>query len=363
MKIAIFGDLHVYKHASKKIFEDTAIKFVSYLLNYCKKNGIKKVIFLGDWFHVKNKLYVPSFIRSVDVLKGLKNAGIDVTFLIGNHDMPYMNSSDYSIIHSFEPYGKIVPVYDWEDVDGVRFHYLSYTHELPDFEINGKENILFGHLDVQNFVMDSGFTCKEGFVLSDFKKFKKVFSGHFHKHQIRDNIVYVGSPYQTRYSERYDTKGFVVLETDDLSWEFEIFEDSPKFQELDSENVFNYKEDGTVVFNDLKNIEGNFIRVKTYKNNTDLSKIKEQLLEAGAESVDFIFEDENEDELNVIHDLTLGSMKDIADSYWTMLNDSEGFEKSIKQLIDSKKLDKSYFMNVFQEIEDAYLEGWKPEDE
>src|SRR6056297_630192 len=336
MKVAIFGDLHVYKHASKKIFEDTAIHFITYLLDYCKKNNIEKVIFLGDWFHVKNKLYVPAFIRSIEALRGFKKNNIDITFLIGNHDMPYMNSADYSIIHSFEPYGKVVPLYDWEDIDGVRFHYLSYTNELPNFKFNGKENVLFGHLDVQNFVMDSGFTCKEGFKATDFKDFKKVFSGHFHKHQIKHNITYVGSPYQTRYSERHDDKGFVVFDTDDFSWEFEPFENFPKFKELDSEEL------------NLDNVKGNFVRVKTYKNNMDLSKIKDQLLEAGAESVDFIFEDEDEEEeLNIIEDLTLGSMKDIAESYWNMMYENEGFEKSVKQLIDNEKIDKSMFMSVF----------------
>ena len=352
MKVAIFGDLHVYKHASKKIFEDTAIHFITYLLDYCRKNDIEKVIFLGDWFHIKNKLYVPAFIRSIEALKGFKDNGIEITFLIGNHDMPYMNSADYSIIHSFEPYGRVVPLYDWEDVDGVRFHYLSYTNELPNFKFNGKENVLFGHLDVQNFVMDSGFTCKEGFTAADFKDFKKVFSGHFHKHQIKHNITYVGSPYQTRYSERHDDKGFVIFDTDEMSWEFEPFDDFPKFQELDSEEL------------NLDNVKGNFVRVKTYKNNMDLSKIKDQLLEAGAESVDFIFEDEDEEEeLNIIEDLTLGSMKDIAESYWDMMYENEGFEKSVKQLIDNEKIDKPMFMSTFTEIENAFLEGWKPEDE
>lgn len=352
MKVAIFGDLHVYKHASKKIFEDTAVKFIAHLLDYCKKEHIEKVVFLGDWFHIKNKLYVPAYIRSVEVLKGFREAGIDVIFLIGNHDMPFMNNTDFSIIHSFEPYGRVIPYYDWEDVDGVRFHYLSYTHELPQFKMNGKENILFGHLDVQNFVMENGFTCKEGFTLSDFKDFKTAFSGHFHKHQIKKNVVYVGSPYQTRYSERNDIKGFIVFDTDDLNWNFVEYEDYPKFQELDSEDL------------DESSVEGNFIRVKTHKNNRNLNEIKEKLLGLGAESVDFIFEDEDdEQELNIIEDLTLGSMKDIANSYWDMLYENEKFEKHIKELLDQEEMDKNYFMQIFTEVENAYLEGWKPEDE
>lgn len=352
MKIGIFGDLHVYKHASKKIFEDTAINFLQEFLSYCKRNKIKKVIFLGDWFHIKTKLYVPSFIRSIDVLKEFKKNNIDITFLIGNHDMPYMTSTDFSIVHAFEPYGKVVPLYDWEDVDNYRFHYLSYTHELPNFERNGKKDILFGHLDVQNFVMENGFTCKDGFTAKDFLSFERVFSGHFHKHQIRENIIYVGSPYQTRYSERNESKGFVVLDSDDASWEFVEYDSAPEFKEVDSEDI------------DETNVSGNFIRVKTYNNNKNLNEIKERLLSLGAESVDFIFEDEDSDkELTIIEDLTIGSMKDIADSYWDMMKDNDMFEKDIQQLLKEDNVEKSSFMDVFQEIENAYLEGWKPEDE
>lgn len=352
MKIGIFGDLHVYKHQSKKIFEDTAIDFLKEFLSYCKRNKIKKVIFLGDWFHIKTKLYVPSFIRSIDMLKEFKKNGIDMTFLIGNHDMPYMTSTDFSIVHAFEPYGKVIPLYDWEDVGNYRFHYLSYTNELPNFERNGKEDILFGHLDVQNFVMENGFTCKEGFNTSDFSSFERVFSGHFHKHQIRDNIIYVGSPYQTRYSERNESKGFVVLDSDDASWEFIEYEAYPKFKELDSEEL------------DTNNVKGNFIRVKTYNNNKNLNEIKEKLLSLGAESVDFIFEDESEDsELTIIEDLSLGSMKEIADSYWDMINDNNLFDKDIQHLLKEDGVDKSSFIKIFQEIEDAYLNNWKPEEE
>ena len=351
MKILLFGDLHIYKHLSISVFEDVAQSFLFYLLEYCQKNQITKIVFLGDWFHVKNKLYVPSFIKSIETLRIFRENKIDITFLIGNHDMPQMNTTDHSIMYAFQEYGKVIPFYEWEDIGDLRLHYLSYTKELPDFNLSNKHNILFGHIDVKNFVMESNFLCHDGFDFSDFEKFDSVFSGHFHKHQVKKNITYVGSPYQTRYSERNDDKGFIVYDTDALNWKFEIYKDAPKFKEV---GIDDYNP------NDIK---GNFVRIKTHKTNDNLNEIKNTLLALGAETVDFIFEDSNEEkELNMIEDLTMGSMKELASAYWDEVKQQDMFDESIKLLIEKERIKKSDFMEIFSEIEEASLSNWKSED-
>jgi len=348
----MFSDLHVFHHFNKSQFEDIAQSFVYHIFNYCQENNIDKIYFLGDWFHVKNKLYVPPYIKSVEVLRAIRKAGIEVTFLIGNHDAPQLGSTDYSIMYAFEEFGKVIPLYDWIDIDNKRFHFLSYTKELPEFEMGDNENVLFGHLDINSFVMEQGFECKEGFNIKDFKDFDLVFSGHFHKHQLKKNIVYIGSPYQVRFSERHDDKGFIVLDTETLKWEFKVYGDAPRFKDVDSETF------------DEEDISGNFIRIRTHKQNTDLSNIKNKFLSLGAESVDFIFEDENEkEELNVIEDLTMGSIGEIASSYFDTIKDQQLFNPQLTELLDEGKLKKQDFIEIFQEIEEAHLNSWKPQDE
>jgi DNA repair exonuclease SbcCD nuclease subunit len=350
-EIALFGDLHVYKHLSRTIFEDTAIQFLYDFADHCKENGIKKFIFLGDWFHVKSKIYVPAYIRSMEALEYMKKLGIEMYFLIGNHDMPLMNTTDTSIIKSFHHYGKVINDYDWIDDGDTRMHLLSYTHELPEFEMGDSKNILFGHLDILNFSMD-GIVCREGFDRNQFDVFDQVFSGHFHKHQSVGNICYVGSPYQTRYSERFDDKGFIVLNPETAGWKFEVYSHAPKFKEVD---IDDFKPE---------DVEGNFVRIKTHKDKSDLAKIKQDLLDAGAQTVDFIFEKEEvEGELNVLEDLSMGSMDELASDYYDNVKENKLFEKDITELIDSGELAKEDFSKVFNDIKEAHLIGWKPEDE
>jgi len=352
VKCALFSDLHIFAHLSKTQFEDIAINFLHFLLKECKTRNIKKVFFLGDFFHIKNKLYVPPFIKSIEALKYFTQEGIELTFLIGNHDAPQQNSTDFSVVYAFEPYGKVIPLYEWQDMEDVRLHFLSYTNELPKFEIaQDRKNILFGHLDVQNFVMDSGIECKEGFSINDFQQFDSVFTGHFHKHQIRNNIIYIGSPYQTRYSERFDEKGFVILDTDSMNWEFVVNAHAPKFKEIDVDSV------------DELEVKGNFLRIKTHKGNDQLEEIKNKLLALGAESVDFIFEnDDEEKELNMIEDLAMGDVVDLADKWYDNIQESNIFGKVLTELISANKMEKKDFMDVFKELQEAHLSGWVPEE-
>ena len=353
MEVGIFSDLHIYRHLGLTQFEDIARDFLIYLFDCCKKRKITTLFFLGDFFHVKNKLYVPSFVKAVDILRSIREAGIKIHFLIGNHDAPQMGTTDHSIMFAFEDYGEVISLYDWIELDDTRFHFLSYTKELPAFQMSDeKKNVLLGHLDINDFVMDTGFVCQEGFSQSNFDKFDLVLSGHFHKHQIKKNIVFVGSPYQTRFSERFDDKGFIILDTKDLSWKFNFYKNAPVFKEIDIED-YNPEE-----------LKGNFVRIKTHKDNLDLSEIKNKLLEHGAETVDFIFEGENEEkELTVIEDLNMGTMKELASSYWDNIHNNKMFKKEIKELVDNNIISKKDFMAEFEDIEEACLSGWKPEEE
>jgi len=180
-----------------------------------------------------------------------------------------------------------------------------------------------------------------------------VISGHFHKHQVRGNIIFVGNPYQTRFSERSDKKGFIVFETQSRVWKFVSYDEAPVFKEIDSEAT------------EEKLIKGNFLRVRVSKDSDDLTAIKNRLLSMGAQDVDFVFEDSSEQkELNIIEDLTMGSMKELAATYYDNIVESKAMPIEIQAYLDSEETTKDSVMAMFDEIETAFLTGWKlKEDE
>jgi DNA repair exonuclease SbcCD nuclease subunit len=353
MKVGLFGDIHIYKHLSKAIFEDVAIQFIYDYTKFLKKEGITTSWFLGDFFHIKSKLFVPTYIRAIEALEAMKNDGIDSVFLIGNHDMPFLDSTDFSIMHSFKQFGEVIPDYNWKDIDNVRVHFLSYTHQLPEFEMSKtKKNVLFTHLDVKGFSMD-GQISEHGFEANQFKQFELVISGHYHKHQFMGNIIYCGSPYQTRYSERFDDKGFMIFDTLDCSWEFKKYEAAPVFQEVSITDV----EDSDV--------RGKFIRIKTTKDATDLPKLKDKLMAQGAYSVDFIYEasETKTKNLDTVEDLNMGDLGTLANQYFDAMLDQKLFDDPIMGMLDSAELVKQDFMDIFKEINEAVLTNWTAKDE
>jgi DNA repair exonuclease SbcCD nuclease subunit len=53
-----------------------------------------------------------------------------------------------------------------------------------------------------------------------FKRFKAVYTGHYHHKSSKGNIHYMGSPYEMTWADCGDVKGFHVLDTDTLELEF-----------------------------------------------------------------------------------------------------------------------------------------------
>jgi len=79
-----------------------------------------------------------------------------------------------------------------------------------------KSPVCMGHLELQGFKVNDYVVMDHGFDISPFKKFKKVFSGHFHTRSTQDNISYLGNPYEIYWNDCADTRGFHLFDTETL---------------------------------------------------------------------------------------------------------------------------------------------------
>ena len=55
-----------------------------------------------------------------------------------------------------------------------------------------------------------------GFEMDYFKKFKRVFSGHFHTRSSVGDIYYLGNPYEMFWNDFDSTRGFHIFDTETL---------------------------------------------------------------------------------------------------------------------------------------------------
>lgn len=332
MKVAFYSDLHIYNHHRLLINSETSFNILSYIKEFCIENGITKVFSLGDFFHTKAKAYAPHVIQAWLKLKEFYKAGIEHTMIIGNHDMANPNNTMNSILFVFSDYCKIVPDYSFLDIDNVRLHLMSYTNTMfKDFIYHDKKkNILLGHLDIIGFQMTNGFEASEGYKISDFDQFYTVFSGHYHKHQTKRNIVYVGSPYQTSFGERDQKHGFVVFDTETLEWEFVEIDIAPKYKVLEINKLDDLTPDV---------VQNNFLKVKLNSGDINKLKLKEKLIELGAISVDII---------------PLEDSKEIEKYYDRNISDKpEEIAKSYLDSINNLSMDKHKLLKYFTKIEEV----------
>lgn len=88
----------------------------------------------------------------------------------------------------------------------------NHAHTMSQIEASRAKTAL-GHLDINGFQMDRGSINKHGLDRKVFKKFDKVYSGHFHHKNGDGNILYLGCPYEQTWADCDDPKGFHIFDT------------------------------------------------------------------------------------------------------------------------------------------------------
>ena len=78
----------------------------------------------------------------------------------------------------------------------------------------------WGILKLTVFEAHPGHVMENGMDKSLFKKFKRVFSGHYHMKSKKDNVTYLGNPYQLYWNDYGCKRGFHVFDTETLRTTF-----------------------------------------------------------------------------------------------------------------------------------------------
>jgi len=231
-KIALLADLHFGVKKSNKTFLENQLKFYyDEFIPYCKDNDISDVVILGDVFDNRNSLnsYV---LNKVYELFDTMNELFNIYVLLGNHDIYYSNSLGTHSIKFLKKFSNIRVFEDIELIDdnGKKFLFVPWIVDREDFRKrvankNIECDVCFGHFEINGFALNNKKICDNGFNSKLFyNNYVKTFTGHFHLRNVRkinnSEIIYVGSPYEMTRSDSYSEKGFCVLDTNTLEYEF-----------------------------------------------------------------------------------------------------------------------------------------------
>ena len=230
MQIAFLGDLHFGTRANSLEFHDYFARFFDQIFfPYLKEHNIKTVVQFGDLFDAQKSINLQTlYLTKQYFFDPMKYHEIELHCLIGNHCSYFKNS-----IHINSPtlllqnYENIFIYQNFTSVNfaGVSFDIVPWICDDNRNDIlkkihSSKNDYCLGHFEIAGGNFDAINVCHEGMNLSELKKYKQVYSGHFHTSSDYGNVKYLGIPYQKTWIDYEDTKGFYVFETDDKSLEF-----------------------------------------------------------------------------------------------------------------------------------------------
>jgi len=213
-KAACFTDIHFGLKSNSQTHNQDCEDFVDWFIQQAKEQGCETAIFLGDWHHNRNSINLTTLDSSIRSLEKLGAAFEQFFWFPGNHDLFYKDKRD---VHS-SAFGRHIPgvtvVEKVTVIDDVTLVPWLVGDEWKTIS-QTKSKYMFGHFELPLFYMnamvqmpDHGELQASHFVHQDY-----VFSGHFHKRQQRDKIVYMGNAFPHNFADTWDDeRGMMTLE-------------------------------------------------------------------------------------------------------------------------------------------------------
>lgn len=227
MKIILLGDCHLGARQNSQVIAKHQIKLFDQLIDYCKENNIKDIIQLGDVYDQRKSINMMTLKMAYDLFDRFEEANINFNTLIGNHDVFYRDSIEITSSSLLLRNYKHIHVYDVPTtltLGGRTFDLIPWIcDENKDLCLNyikdSKSDFCCGHFEINTFPIRYDTDFVGGLEATIFEKYTHVFSGHFHGMSEKDNITYVGTPYQLTWSDANNLNGFWVLDTDTLEYQ------------------------------------------------------------------------------------------------------------------------------------------------
>jgi len=233
MKIAITADIHIGHNISNSFRIYDSLRSLEQIKKYCLDNDIQKLFITGDLFHKRDGFTSLVLCESYKFLETFRDNNIELSIISGNHDQPYkvFIEGQNNIRHLADIANVFSEgVYSRKDYGDTTFWFLHWIDDYAKLkpaisEIYStmdvrRKNVLIGHLMMRFFENDNGTYNNTGFSPTILSRFNKAFLGHLHKHQHKENIIYVGSPLELNFGERKYDHGFCVYDTETGKYEF-----------------------------------------------------------------------------------------------------------------------------------------------
>jgi DNA repair exonuclease SbcCD nuclease subunit len=230
----LFTDIHWGRKNNSDEHNNHCMQFIQFVCDHVPKHSIDHIIFLGDWYEHRNAVNISTLNWAYNGAKLLNQLNIPIYFIVGNHDMfTKINRDMFSTIeyNEFNNFVVIDKIRESPEIGKGSVLCPFLLHNEYDELHKIKAHNAYGHFEFNGFVLTGeSRTFVGGHNHSEFKKFKRIFSGHFHKRQINGNVIYIGNTFPMDFSDANDVnRGFAIHDhvNDDVT--FVDWADCPKY--------------------------------------------------------------------------------------------------------------------------------------
>tara|TARA_Y100001973_G_scaffold16122_1_gene23411 strand:+ start:255 stop:1295 length:1041 start_codon:yes stop_codon:yes gene_type:complete len=226
MKIAIITDQHFGARKGSKEFHAYFKKFYdNVFFPYLEEHKIDTVIDMGDTFDNRRSIDLWSIDWAKETyFDRLQEMGVTLHSIVGNHTAYYKDTNEVNTIDLLLKEYKNITTYSETtsiEVGGLNILLVPWINEENKEMSLGlikksKAPVAMGHLELNGFVATAGHVMDHGMDTTPFKKFNRVYSGHYHTRSNVDNIYYLGNPYEMFWNDVNDSRGFHIFDTETL---------------------------------------------------------------------------------------------------------------------------------------------------
>jgi DNA repair exonuclease SbcCD nuclease subunit len=237
-RAAVFTDIHWGLKNNSTLHNRDCSEFVDWFINLAKEKNCETCLFLGDWHNHRASINLNTLHYSLEALEKLNNAFDVVHFIPGNHDLYYRDKRDVTSVEWAKHLGNVNICNDWfESGDVIIAPWLVGDDHKRIQKMSAK--YMFGHFELPHFKMNAMVEMPDHGELKGehFGHYDKVFSGHFHLRQVKNNINYIGNAFPHNFADAGDSNRGCMI----LGWgaepEYHSWPNQPLYKVMDLSTV------------------------------------------------------------------------------------------------------------------------------
>jgi len=218
-RAAVFTDIHFGDKNDSERHNLDCLNFIKWFCVQVREAQCDAVIFMGDWFDNRSRIRVDSIHYSWEAVELLNGLGVPVYWLVGNHDLYFRNNRNITSLPYLGSMENIFVINELVEINNVLLSpWLTGSEfaEVPGYDVK----YVFGHFELPLFLMNESVAMpdKGGLHADHFTNCDAVFSGHFHKRQLKVNehgipVWYPGNAFPHNFNDVNDRdRGCMMLE-------------------------------------------------------------------------------------------------------------------------------------------------------